>query len=160
MGRAFNQLQHFPVWTVLFLIHSTMEFILGASKLRGYFTFEKRDVLQDLQDLRNKKNKRYVENRIRLMQYTRYHALSRITLALIGLFAVAFDGVDGETGNGGLLALGLGFAFWHSAACLVVIVHLSSYPDHARMTSTFFLHFFLALGFGAFCLYGKGAVIS
>ena len=97
MGRAFNQLQHFPVWTVLFLIHSTTEFILGASKLRGYFTFEKRDVLQDLQDLRNKKNKRYVENRIRLMQYTRYHALSRITLALIGLFAVAFDGVDGET---------------------------------------------------------------
>jgi hypothetical protein len=159
MGRALEQLKDFPVWTALFLAHSISELVLGSFKLRGYYLFEKKEVLLDLNDIDNKKNKRYVENRIKLMQYTRYHALSRMTLGFIGLFAVSFDGVDGQTSSGGLLSLGLGFAFWHSAACLVVIVHLSSYPEHAFITKSFFLHFILAAGFLCFCLYGKGAVL-
>ena len=100
-----------------------------------------------------------MEERIKLMQYTRYHGLSRMALGFIGLFAVVFDGVEGVQSTGGLLALGLGFAFWHASACLVVVVHLSSYPDHATLTSTFFIHLLLAVGFGAFCLYGKGAIV-
>ena len=141
------------------MLHGITEMALGAAKLQGYYNFEKREVIRDLNDLKDKKNKVFVEQRVKLMQYTRYHALSRIGMALIAIFAVAFDGVEGTSVTGGLLPMGLGFAFWHFGAALVVIVHLSSYPDHAKITGAFFVHLLLAAGFTAFCVYGTGAKI-
>jgi hypothetical protein len=161
MGRAAEQLKDFPVWTTIFMLHGVAELALGAMKLQGYYNFEKGEVIRDLKDLKDgdKKNKMYVEQRVKLMQYTRYHGLSRMALGLIAILAVAFDGVEGTSVTGGLLPLGLGFTFWHGSAALVVIVHLSTYPDHAKITGTFFVHLLLAAGFAAFCVYGTGAKI-
>jgi hypothetical protein len=146
-------------WTILFLTHGILELVLGCLKLKGYYSFEKRDVLHDLKDIaeKNEKNRSYVEQRVKLMQYTRYHALSRMSLALIAFAAVAMNGVDGRSkSTGGLLPLGLGFCFWHGSASLVVIVHLLTYPDHAKISGAFFIHVLLTFGFAAFCIFGPG----
>ena len=96
MGRAAEQLKDFPVWTTIFMLHGVAELALGAMKLQGYYNFEKGEVIRDLKDLKDgdKKNKMYVEQRVKLMQYTRYHGLSRMALGLIAILAVAFDGVE------------------------------------------------------------------
>ena len=136
---------------------------LGCLKLKGYYSFEKTNVLLDMKDLvkNEKKNKIFIEQRIMLMQYTRYHALSRITLAFIGLSTLAMNGVEEDsTSKEGIFPIGLGFAFWHGAASLVVVVHLSSYPIHAKMSGGFFLHAILAIGFTLFCIYGPAGEIE
>ena len=157
MGRFAAQLEHALAtyyWPAGFLLHALLELSLGGAKLlHGRYKFEARQCVADLK-ARGKGNAAARRaDRVKLMQYTRYHGLARIALALLG--GLALWGAD-ATHTGTACAC----AFWHGGAALVQVVHLSTYPDVAKASPTLLLHALLALFFVHFCLTSDGTLVG
>ena len=142
MGRGVESFSAFVranVWTFVFFLHTVAEILLGMNKLRGHYKFE---AMSYNADLKSKKGSKRRAQRVKLIQYTTYHGLARMSLGLLGACIFVF-GVDSN-----LRTISLVLAFWHTSASIVPIVNLSRYEDVAKIPPTFLLHAFLGLCFG------------
>ncbi len=150
MGRFAAQLEHASAtyyWPAGFLLHALLELFLGGRKvLAGRYAFEARQCAADLRAKGNAAAARRAD-RVKLMQYARYHGLARVALALLG--GLALWGADATH-----TATACACAFWHGGAALVQVVHLSTYPDVATASPTLLPHALLALFFVHYCLAG------
>ena len=153
MGRAMEHFSGFVsrnVWTAVFFLHTVSELALGASKVRGFYKFERAAAARDLQAKRGSQRKR---ERVKLIQYAMYHGLSRVSLGMLGGGVFAF-GVDSE-----LRIISAVLAFWHIAAAVVPVVNLSRYPESASLTPTFVLHAALGVCF-AFLFWNHDTIVD
>ena len=141
MGRGIKSFSAFVqanIWTFVFFLHTVSELLLGINKLRGHYKFEAKSYKADL---KSKKGSQRRAQRVKLIQYTTYHGLARMSLGLLGACVFVF-GVDSD-----LRSIAFVLAFWHTAASIVPIVNLSKYGDVAKTSPTFLLHAFLGLSF-------------
>ena len=146
--------------TAVLLIHTLSEALLGGRKLKGWYAFEKDIARRDLEKRGDGSVAR--KQRVKLMQYTRYHAASRLSLALLGALPLvkSWNASDSENLQGSVAAsdeILLPLAFWHVLATAIQVWGISM--DGATPTPTFWLHFALAAAF-VYWIYVAGSITA